>query len=72
MTEKLIGNMLGLDNTKVSRATSVLEKAGLIRYHEGEIMVLDRAGVEHRSCECYGVVKKESDRLLPLSVAIGE
>ena len=68
MTEKLIGNMLGLDRANVSKATSVLEKAGLIHYDKGEIRVLDRAGVEKRSCECYGVVKKESDRLLPLSV----
>ena len=68
MTEKLIGNMLGLERAKVLKATSVLEKAGLIHYSDGEITVLDRAGVEKRSCECYGVVKKESDRLLPLSV----
>ena len=70
MTEELIGNMLGLDRAKVSKATNVLEKAGLIHYDDGEITVLDRAGVEKRSCECYGVVKRESDRLLPLSVAI--
>jgi CRP-like cAMP-binding protein len=72
MTEELIGNMLGLDRAKVSKATNVLEKAGLIHYNDGEITVLDRAGVEKRSCECYGVVKKESDRLLPLSVEIGQ
>ena len=72
MTEKLIGNMLGLDRAKVLKATNVLEKAGLIHYNDGEITVLDRAGVEKRSCECYGVVKKESDRLLPLAVAIGQ
>jgi CRP-like cAMP-binding protein len=71
MTEKLIGNMLGLDHAKVSKATNVLKKAGLIHYSDGEITVLDRAGVEKRSCECYGVVKKESDRLLPLSVELG-
>ena len=72
MSEKLIGNMLGLDRAKVSKATNVLVKAGLIHYDDGEITVLDRAGVEKRSCECYGVVKKESDRLLPLSVEIRE
>ena len=72
MTPQLIGNMLGLDRTKVSKATNVLERAGLIQYDDGEITVLDRAGVEKRSCECYGVVKKESDRLLPLSVEIGQ
>jgi CRP-like cAMP-binding protein len=71
MTEKLIGNMLGLDSEKVTKATSALEKAGLIHYHDGEITVLDRPGIEKRSCECYGVVKTESDRLLPLSVEIG-
>ena len=69
MTEKLIGNMLGIDRAKVSEATGVLDDAGLVRYNNGEITVLDRPGVEKRTCECYGVVKKESDRLLPLSVA---
>jgi CRP-like cAMP-binding protein len=64
MTAKLIGNMLGLKTDQVSSATEVLSKAGLIRYDDGEISVLDRGGVELRSCECYEVVKKESDRLL--------
>jgi CRP-like cAMP-binding protein len=68
MTDKLIGNMLGLSTTEVTKATDLLQKAGLIHYNAGEITVLDRLGVEKRSCECYGVVKKESDRLLPLSV----
>jgi hypothetical protein len=68
MTEKLIGNMLGLGAGDVTKATDVLQKAGLIHYNAGEITVLDRSGVEKRSCECYEVVKKESDRLLPLSV----
>lgn len=67
MTEKLIANMLGLEPADVSKAASVLEKAGLIHYNDGEITVLDQAGVEKRSCECYGVVRKESDRLPPLS-----
>lgn len=71
MTEKLIGNMLGLDLDKVTKATNVLQKAGLIRYNSGEITVLDRVGIEKRSCECYKVVKKECDRLLPLEVEIG-
>ena len=69
MTEKLIGNMLGLSLPDVARATSVLQKAGLIHYDAGEITVLDRPGIEERSCECYEVVKKESDRLLPRSAA---
>jgi CRP-like cAMP-binding protein len=64
MTAKLIGNMLGVKTEEVSSATDVLREAGLIHYGEGEITVLDRAAVEKRSCECYGVVKKESDRLL--------
>jgi CRP-like cAMP-binding protein len=71
MTGKLIGNMLGLSPGKVETAANVLQKAGLIHYHSGEITVLDRAGVEKRSCECYSVVKKESDRLIPLAVELG-
>ena len=68
MTETLIGNMLGLDHASVHAATDVLGKAGLIRCNDGEITVLDRTGVEQRSCECYDVVKKESDRLLTRSI----
>jgi len=64
MTAKLIGNMLGLGAAQVSMATDVLSKAGLIHYDDGEITVLDRGAVERRSCECYAVVKEESDRLL--------
>jgi CRP-like cAMP-binding protein len=67
MTEKLIGNMLGIDVAKVSEAASALDEAGLVEYDNGEITVRDRPGVERRSCECYGVVKRESDRLLALS-----
>jgi hypothetical protein len=69
MTAKLIGNMLGIDHVQVSEATGVLDNAGLIAYKNGEITVVDRPGVERRTCECYGVVKRESDRLLPLSAA---
>lgn len=67
MTDKLIGNMLGIKLDMVLKATNALTKAGLVDYDEGAITVLDRVGVEKRSCECYGVVKRESDRLLPLS-----
>jgi len=70
MTDKLIGNMLGIDVREVAAATNVLKKAGLIHYNAGEITVLDRAGVEKRSCECYSFVKKESDRLLPKAVGL--
>ena len=64
MTQKLIGNMLGITPGDVTKATDLLQKAGLIHYNAGEITVLDRAGLEKRSCECYAVVKAESDRLL--------
>ena len=67
MTEKLIGNMLGISVSEVTK-TDALQKVGLIYYNAGGITVLDRPGVEKRLCECYDVVKKESDRLLPLSV----
>jgi CRP-like cAMP-binding protein len=70
MTEVLIANMLGLEPTDVSKEASVLVKAGSIHYHHGEITVLDRVGIEKRSCECYGVVKKETDRLLPNALEI--
>jgi hypothetical protein len=71
MTTTLIGNMLGLKTEQVSIATDALIKAGLIQYADGVITVLDRAGVETRSCECYEVVKKESDRLLAASPVLG-
>ena len=72
MNEQLIGNMLGLTPDNVTKATNVLQKAGLIHYDAGEITVLDRRAVEKRSCECYAVVKQESDRLLPLSVEMAQ
>ena len=70
MTAKLIGNMLGVKTREVSTATDVLREAGLIQNRDGEITVLDRAAVEKRSCECYGVVKQESDRLLGRTPAL--
>jgi len=65
MTQELIANMLGVRREGVTEAAGKLQKAGLIRYQRGRISVLDRAGLEARSCECYAVVKKEYDRLLP-------
>ena len=65
MTQELIANMLGVRREGVTEAAGNLQKAGLIRYHRGRITVLDRAGLEARTCECYAVVKKEFDRLLP-------
>jgi CRP-like cAMP-binding protein len=65
MTQELIANMLGVRREGVTESASKLQNAGLIRYARGRITVLDRLGLEQRSCECYGVVKKEYDRLLP-------
>ena len=69
MTHELISNMLGVRRESVSEAANRLQKAGLIQYQRGHITVLDRAGLERRTCECYSVVKKEYDRLLPSQVA---
>ena len=65
MTQELIANMLGVRREGVTEAAGHVQKAGLIEYHRGRITVLDRPGLEARSCECYAVVKKEYDRLLP-------
>ncbi|MEO8346378.1 MAG: Crp/Fnr family transcriptional regulator [Betaproteobacteria bacterium] len=69
MTQDLISNMLGVRRDGVTDAAGNLSKDGLIRYKRGIITVLDRLGLERRSCECYAVVKKEYDRLLPATVA---
>jgi CRP-like cAMP-binding protein len=65
MTQELIANMLGVRREGVTEAAGKLQEAGLIRYRRGKITVLDRPGLEARSCECYEVVKTEFDRLLP-------
>ena len=65
MTQELIANMLGVRREGVTEAALKLQKAGLIHYVRGHITVLDRKGLEQRVCECYPVVKKEYDRLLP-------
>ena len=64
MTQELIANMLGVRREGVTESALKLQTAGLIRYARGHITVLDRAGLEQRTCECYAVVKKEYDRLL--------
>jgi CRP-like cAMP-binding protein len=69
MTQELIANMLGVRREGVTEAAVSLQEAGLIRYRRGHITVLDRQGLERRTCECYAVVRKEYDRLLPLSTA---
>jgi CRP-like cAMP-binding protein len=70
MTQELISNMLGVRREGVTEAALKLQKQGLIRYARGRITVLDRPGIEKSSCECYAVVKKEYDRLLPDIVAV--
>lgn len=65
MTQELIANMLGVRREGVTEAALKLQKSGLISYARGHINVLDRAGLERRTCECYEVVKKEYTRLLP-------
>ena len=69
MTQELIANMLGVRREGVSVAAHHLQNAGLIRYKRGHITIVDRVGLESRVCECYQVVKTESDRLLPYQVS---
>jgi CRP-like cAMP-binding protein len=64
MTQELIANMLGVRREGVTAAAGELQKLGVIRYSRGKITVLDRARLEQLSCECYAVVKQETDRLL--------
>jgi CRP-like cAMP-binding protein len=64
MTQELIANMLGVRREGVTEAAGRLQEAGLIQYSRGRIAVLDRPRIEARTCECYAVVKRESDRLL--------
>jgi len=70
MTQDLIANMLGVRREGVCLEALKLQKAGLITYTRGRITVIDRPGLEARSCECYEVVKKEYERLLPPTIAI--
>jgi CRP-like cAMP-binding protein len=65
MTQELISNMLGVRRESVTEAAGKLQTLGFISYQRGSIKVLDRPGLETISCECYAVVKKETDRLLP-------
>ena len=65
ITQELIANMLGVRRSGVTEAALKLQDAGLIRYSLGHIEVLDRPGLERRVCECYHVVRREFDRLLP-------
>jgi CRP-like cAMP-binding protein len=70
MTQELIANMLGVRREGVTESAGKLQDLGLISYSRGHITVLDRPALEHHACECYAVVKREFDRLLPPSGAI--
>ncbi len=70
MTQELIANMLGVRREGVTEAALKIQKAGLIQYARGHITILDRHGLERRTCECYQVVKTEYDRLLPDKIAV--
>lgn len=65
MTQELIANMLGVRREGVTEAAGKLQKLGVIEYHRGHITVIDRSRLEALSCECYAVVKRETDRLAP-------
>ena len=69
MTQELIANMLGVRREGVTEAAGKLQRAGVIHYSRGQITVLDRPKLEQLSCECYAVVKRETDRLLPYRVS---
>jgi CRP-like cAMP-binding protein len=69
MTQQLIANMMGVPREGATKGVLKLQKAGLIDYSGGRIRVLDRKGLENRTCECYEVVRKEYDRLLPDTLA---
>lgn len=69
ITQELIANMLGVRRESVTEAAGNVQRAGLIEYNRGHITVIDRPGLEARACECYAVVRKEFDRLLPEIIA---
>jgi len=69
ITQDLIATLLGVRREGITEAAGNLQRAGLIEYRRGHITVVDRSGLEARVCECYAVVKKEFDRLLPWEMA---
>jgi CRP-like cAMP-binding protein len=71
MTQEQIANILGVRREGVTEAAGRLQSAGLIDKHRGHVTVVDRAGLTARACECYAVVKKEFDRLLPQAMTAG-
>jgi len=71
MTQELIGNILGVRRESITDAAGKLQQAGLIHYRRGHVAVLDRPLLEAQACECYAVVKREYERLLPPENTIG-
>ncbi|MEA1081111.1 Crp/Fnr family transcriptional regulator [Marinobacter halodurans] len=69
MTQELIANMLGVRREGVTEAAGKLQQLGVIKYRRGHIEVMDRPRLEQMSCECYAVVKRETDRLLTVPSA---
>jgi Mn-dependent DtxR family transcriptional regulator len=70
MTQELIANMLGVRREGVTEAAGKLQRLGIIKYSRGHITVLDRPSLERRCCECYAVVRRETDRLLGLPLPV--
>jgi CRP-like cAMP-binding protein len=64
LTQEFLAMMLGVQRTGVTAVAGTLQRQGLIRYKRGNITIVDGVGLKHRSCECYGVSKREFDRLL--------
>ena len=64
LTQEFLAMMLGVQRTGVTAAAGALQRAGLIRYNRGNVTIIDRRGLKQRSCECYGISKREFDRLL--------
>ena len=67
LTQERIAELMGVRRESVTTAAGKLQIAGVIRYHHGRISVAARAGLKAHSCECYEIVKRESDRLMALS-----
>jgi hypothetical protein len=68
LTQELVASMIGVRREGITEAAQKLQQAGFISYRRGHITILDRTGLEDNACECYGVVKKEFDRLLGLEM----
>jgi CRP-like cAMP-binding protein len=64
LTQEFLAQMLGVRRASVTLAAGALQTAGLVRYRRGEMVIVDREGLEEASCECYGVLRAEFDRLL--------